>query len=162
MTNYLIASGHRDFAFVGNVHATSSIQDRFLGYYKSLLEHRIPLRQEYILNDRDERGNLLEVEIPETIPTAFVCNCDQVAYMLITTLRKRGIRVPEDCSVVGFDNDIYASLAEPALTTVEVDRKEMAKAAVYKLLSKIKTNSSGNGRMLIRGKMIYRESVRPI
>ncbi|WP_201003840.1 substrate-binding domain-containing protein [Paenibacillus glycanilyticus] len=160
MTNYLIANGHRDIAFVGSLHATSSIQDRFLGYYKSLLEHRIPLRQEYILNDRDESGNLLDVAIPEALPTAFACNCDQVAYLLMNTLRKQGVRVPEDCSVVGFDNDIYATLAEPALTTVEVDRQEMAKTAVNKMVRKISDPALNSGRVLVRGKMIYRESVR--
>ncbi|MCM3627202.1 substrate-binding domain-containing protein [Paenibacillus glycanilyticus] len=162
MTNYLISSGHRELAFVGNVHSTSSIQDRFLGYYKSLLEHHIPLRDNYIIKDRDEKGRFIDFVIPDPLPTVFVCNCDQVAYMLIQTLRKQGIRVPEDCSVVGFDNDIYATLAEPGLTTVEVDRKEMARAAVGKVLSKIRTNATSSGRVLVRGKMVYRESVKLI
>ncbi|SFE98656.1 LacI family transcriptional regulator [Paenibacillus catalpae] len=162
MTNYLISCGHRDIAFVGNVHSTSSIQDRFLGYYKSLLEHRIPLREEYIMNDRDKKGKFIDIAIPDKLPTAFVCNCDQVAYMLINTLRKQGIQVPEDCSVVGFDNDIYATLAEPGLTTVEVDRKEMAKAAVNKIVNKIRSTATSSGRVLVRGKMIYRQSVKSI
>jgi Transcriptional regulators len=162
MTNYLISCGHRDIAFVGNVHSTSSIQDRFLGYYKSLLEHRIPLQQDSIINDRDEKGKFIDFIIPDKLPTAFVCNCDQVAYMLISTLRKQGIRVPDDCSVVGFDNDIYATLAEPGLTTVEVNSKEMAKAAVNKIVNKIRTQAASSGRVLVRGNMIYRQSVRSI
>lgn len=161
MTNYLVKNGHRDIAFVGNVHSTSSIQDRFLGFYKSLLEHRIPLLEQFVLSDRDEKGRLIEVALPDPLPTAFVCNCDQVAYMLIQTLRKRGIAVPGDCSVVGFDNDIYATLAEPGLTTVEVNRKEMAKAAVNKVVNAIRNRTTGGGRVLVRGSMIIRESVKP-
>ncbi|GLX69237.1 LacI family DNA-binding transcriptional regulator [Paenibacillus glycanilyticus] len=162
MTNYLIQNGHRELAFVGNIHSTSSIQDRFLGFYKSLLEHRIALREDYIISDRDEKGKLIEFALPEPMPTAFVCNCDQVAYMLIQSLRKRGVEVPKDCSVVGFDNDMYATLAEPGLTTVEVDRKEMAKAAVTKIVSKIRTGTPSSGRVLVRGNMISRESVKTI
>ena len=64
------------------------------------------------------------------MPTAFVCNCDQVAHHLINKLKTLGYKVPDDFSVVGFDNDIYASITEPGLTTVEVDIQEMAKTAV--------------------------------
>src|SRR5690606_40555566 len=65
------------------------------------------------------------LELPEEMPTAFVCNCDQVAHHLINKLKLLGYTVPNDFSVVGFDNDIYASITEPGLTTVEVDIQEM-------------------------------------
>lgn len=159
MTNYLIREGHRDIAFVGNIHSTSSIQDRFLGYYKSLLEHRLSLRPEYILNDRDELGRYIEIDLPETLPTAFVCNCDQVAYNLVNHLQKRGIRIPEDCSVVGFDNDIFATIAQPQLTTVEVNVREMARAAVNLVIQKSKAGTSDfYGRIMVKGELVVRDS----
>src|SRR5690606_24701877 len=138
MTNYLINRGHREIGFIGNVHTTSSIQDRFLGYYKSLLEHRIPLREDWIVNDRDDRGKFIDFELPEQLPSAFVCNCDRVAFNLIQALNDRGYRVPEDCSVVGFDNDIFAMIANPQLTTVAVDMPEMARVAVDCMINKLK------------------------
>ena len=80
MTNYLIKNGHRNIAFVGNIHATSSIQDRYLGYAKSLIEHNIPVSNSYVLSDRDlETGKWLPIEMPVVMPTAFVCNCDEIA-----------------------------------------------------------------------------------
>lgn len=162
MTNYLIASGHRRIAFVGNIYATSSIQDRFLGYYKSLLEHKIKLEERYIIPDRDDRGLYIELELPEQLPTAFVCNCDQVAYNLMQTLERAGYRVPEDCSVVGFDNDIYATLTDPQLTTIEVDTEEMSRTAVKLILGKLKRGGSSHGRVMVKGRMICRDSVRSI
>lgn len=160
MTNYLIREGHRKFAFVGNLHSTSSIQDRFLGFYKALLEHHLPLDPSCILNDRDEAGRYIEIDLPDPMPTAFVCNCDQVAFNLIQSLRRRNVRVPEDCSVVGFDNDIFATLAEPKLTTVEVNVPEMARAAVRTVMEKIRNNNAtGPGRMMIKGGLVFRESV---
>lgn len=67
VTNYLVQQGHRNIAYVGNLYSTSSIQDRFLGYYKSLLEHRLPMNPDLVLNDRDERGTFIEIDLPEQI-----------------------------------------------------------------------------------------------
>ena len=162
ITNYLINCGHRNIAFVGNIYATSSIQDRFLGYYKSLLEHREKLREEYIICDRDENGKYIELILPETMPSAFVCNCDEVARILITKLEKMGYSVPEHFSVVGFDNDIYATISQPQLTTVEVDVEEMARTAIKFILSNIRKENKKYGRELIRGKIVFRNSVKDI
>lgn len=162
LTNYLIQNGHRDIAYVGNVHSTSSIQDRFLGYYKSLLEHGLKFEERLLLNDRDERGYYIDIELPDRMPTAFVCNCDQVAYNLCERLRGAGYRIPDDCSVVGFDNDIYATLNSPQLTTVEVDIEQMARTAVKSIMDKVSNPNRRNGRVLVHGKIIYRQSVRNI
>ncbi len=162
MTNYLIHNGHRDIAYVGNLYSTSSIQDRFLGYYKSLLEHQIELKQNYVINDRDDQGVFVDIEIPDPLPSAFVCNCDQIAHILTQKLKEKGLNVPEDCSVVGFDNDVFAGITDPPLTTVEVDINEMARTSVHYILEKIKDNSRKFGRVLVKGRIIYRDSVKEI
>ena len=82
-TNYLISSGHRKIGFIGNIDATSSIQDRYLGYYKSLLEHKIVLNPKFIIKDKDDSGADIKLEFSDQMPTAFVCNCDRVAYNTI-------------------------------------------------------------------------------
>lgn len=162
ITNYLINQGHKDIAFVGNIYATSSIQDRFLGYYKSLLEHGMDLRKDYIINDRDEDGKFIELVLPDDMPTAFVCNCDRVAYNLINKLKESGYKIPDDCSVVGFDNDIFATLSDPKLTTVETNMEEMSKTAVKSIMRKIEDPDRGIGRVLVKGKIVYRDSVKEI
>jgi len=162
LTNYLIRLGHRDIAFVGNIRATSSILDRYLGYYKSMLEHRIPIDEDYLVNDRDEKGQFIPIVLPERMPTAFVCNCDQIAYHLISLLQRKGLRVPEDCSVVGFDNDIYATLTNPDLTTVEVNMAEMSKTAVSMIVNKVRNGNASQGRVSVKGKIVYRDSVKDL
>ncbi|MDY7222672.1 substrate-binding domain-containing protein [Halalkalibacterium halodurans] len=166
LTNYLIQNGHREIAFVGNIYSTSSIQDRFLGYYKSLLEHKIKLKEEYIISDRDERGKFIELNIPERLPTAFVCNNDQIGYELIRKLQSMNYSVPNDCSVVGFDNDIYSTLSNPPMTTVQVDIEEMSKVAVKLIIEKVKNKNKNkeknDGRVLIKGQIIHRDSVKAI
>jgi LacI family transcriptional regulator len=162
ITNYLVSKGHKEIAFVGNLYSTSSIQDRFLGYYKSLLEHRFEMKNHYIINDRDERGKYIEIELPEKLPTAFVCNCDQVAHNLIQKLKEKGFKVPGDCSVVGFDNDIYATITNPKLTTIAVDIVEMAKTSARFIIEKVKNNQRKFGRVTVKGNIVYRDSVEEI
>lgn len=162
ITNYLIQNGHQEIAYVGNLFSTSSIQDRFLGYYKSLLEHHIEMKPSYIINDRDDQGSFIDMELPTPLPSAFVCNCDQVAHILIQKLKEHGINVPGTCSVVGFDNDVFASITEPSLTTVEVDINGMARSSVRYILEKVKDNQRKFGRVLVKGRIIFRDSVKEI
>ncbi|MDQ0229611.1 LacI family DNA-binding transcriptional regulator [Metabacillus malikii] len=162
ITNFLIQNGHKEIGYVGNLYSTSSIQDRYLGFYKSLLEHNLELNQNYILNDRDDNGTYIDIDIPKKMPTAFVCNCDQVAHNLVQKLTKLGLNVPEDCSVVSFDNDIYATITSPPLTTVEIDIEEMANYAVNFMLEKLKDHQKSFGRILVKGKIVYRHSVKNI
>lgn len=167
ITNYLISQGHTKIAYVGNINSTSSIQDRYLGYYKSLLEHNIKLDESLVISDRDERGKYIELELPnselpdspQNMPTAFVCNCDQIAYLLIQKLKSKGYAVPKDCSVVGFDNDIYATIATPHLTTMEVNFEQMSSIAVKYIIDKLSYPSLKLGRVLVQGTIIHRESV---
>lgn len=162
ITNYLMKNGHKDIAFVGDIYATSSIQDRFLGFYKSLLEHRERLREDYVIPDRDDHGRYIDLTLPRHMPTAFVCNCDEVARNLIIKLKGMGYHVPDDFSIVGFDNDIYATISDPKITTVEVDVEEMARTVIKFMLSKLNKENRKFGRVLIKGRIVFRDSVKRI
>lgn len=162
LANMLIDEGHRKIAFVGNLNLTSSIQDRFLGYYKALLEYRIPLRKDWIIDDRTDESEWIDVELPREMPTAFVCNCDKTAQRLIRQLQKKGYRVPEDCSVTGFDDSIHAVQVTPSVSTVRVDLDEMARMTVRIITEKIKGDRTSYGRVLIKGSLVSRDSVRHV
>lgn len=160
LTNYLIDNGHRNIAFVGNIYATSSIQDRYLGYAKSLIEHNIRLSDYYLISDRDtETGEFIPLEMPVVMPTAFVCNCDEVAGKLINQLTQNGYRVPDDISVTGFDNSVYSSITLPNITTFEINTEKMSTIAVDALLSKIKTPSEHIGMIQVKGRIVFKDSV---
>lgn len=166
LTDYLIESGHRDIWFLGKVNATSSIQDRYLGYVKALLENDIYLTADKIppaIDDRDESGlTLREFDLPDKMPTAFVCNCDETAFKLIQILKSRGYRVPEDVSVVGFDNFIMSDVCDPPITTVEVNIKWMAEETAETMVKKLENRNFKAGRKIILGKVVLKDSVRKI
>lgn len=159
LTNYLLENGHQKIGFVGDVTATSSILDRYLGYYKALLQQGIPLKEEWVIKDRDENGRFIQLELPDEMPEAFVCNCDEIAYRLIEQLKEAGYRVPEDVSVVGFDDYIYASLCSPQLTTFRISQEMMAETAVDALARKMRDSSYHAGRKVISGNIVIRDSV---
>lgn len=163
MTNFLIHNGHRDIAYIGNIRATSSIQDRFLGYAKSLIEHDIPVREQYVISDRDTvTGEHIPIVLPVVMPTAFVCNCDEIACKLIAQLKAEGYKVPDDISVTGFDNSVYSNISDPHITTIEVNTAYMSKLAVEAILQKIKNPAAQLGMVYVNGKIIYKDSVRSL
>lgn len=159
LTNYVVEMGHEKIAFVGNIYATSSILDRYLGYYRSLLVNKIAVREDYLISDRGEDELFIDLKLPEDMPTAFVCNCDEIAYVLMEKLKKEGYRIPEDISVVGFDNYTLAGYTSPKLTTVEVNIEAMTKNAVELLVAQIEGRSGEKGRKLVSGKLVIRDSV---
>lgn len=162
ITNYLIENGHKEIAYVGNIHINHSILDRYLGYSKSLIENGINIKKEYIINDRDNNSAFLEFDLPKPLPTAFVCNSDKTAYYLIRYLNKNGIKVPDDVSVVGFDDDIHARICTPPITTIKIDINKMAKKCVDNILKKIKTNCDKIENTIIEGNLVIRQSVKSI
>lgn len=159
LTSYLIECGHQEIGFVGSLLATSSILDRYLGYCKAMIKHQIEPRREWLVSDRDSKGHFIPIKLPESMPHAFVCNCDEIAYMLVETLKQEGYQIPEDVSVVGFDDFRFATICNPPLTTFKVDIESMGKAAVAKLLNKINKNQYTKGRTIVCGELIIRSSV---
>lgn len=162
ITQYLIDRGHYEVGFVGNLYSTSSIQDRFLGYYRCLLENKLPINYNYIISDRDEAGNFIDLKLPNQLPTAFVCNCDQVAFTLIKKLKENQIKVPEDISVVSFDDTIYSSVSEPQITTLNNNVDEMVKVATKIIIKKINNPVRRYDRILIKAYIVERNSVKNI
>ncbi|MBI9101209.1 MAG: substrate-binding domain-containing protein [Spirochaetales bacterium] len=159
MTNFIISKNHKKIAFVGSVCATSSIMDRYLGYVKSLMEHAIPMRADYLIEDRDAAGRLIEYPLPQDMPTAFVCNCDLVAFNLIQRLVKGGLSVPRDVSVSGFDNDMHSKLCTPPITTVDSNSEEMARVATEVIINRIENDGGVLGRIVVKGHHVIKESV---
>lgn len=159
MTEYLFEHGFSRMAYVGSIRATSSIMDRYCGFQKALWEHGVELPEEWLIEDRNEMGDIM-FELPERLPEAFVCNCDLVAGKLILMLEERGLRVPEDISVVGFDNYLYPGFPDKHITSYEVNTKVMVRVALEKVLKRLRNPQSGRGLDIISGHIVEKESVR--
>lgn len=160
LTRRLLEAGYREIAFMGNIRATSSIMDRYLGYRKALMERQIPLVPEWIIPDREDESRSVFVKLPEKMPEAFVCNCDKTAGMLIRKLLEAGYRVPEDVGVVGFDHFLQEEVAGITLTTYDVDIRKIAGVSVRTLIRKVDHTCFTPRLQVINGKVIEGNSYR--
>lgn len=162
ITRYLIDHGHTKIGFIGSYHQTSSIMDRYIGYYKAMVQADLSICKEWILEDRDADGKYIDIVFPDDMPTAFVCNCDDVAFIVIKKLKRMGYRIPEDISIVGFDNSIHAELCSPKITTFDVNVDGMVKNAVDIILRKVDNPEYTVGRVIVTGNMVERKSARAV
>ena len=92
------------------------------------------------------------------LPDVFVCANDFVAIDLIHALKKRGIRIPEDVLVTGFDNSTESRIIDPHLTTVDIPSSKMGYIAADMLLSRIKEPDTPYRIMHVRTTLKFRES----
>ena len=163
LTEHLLSTGRRSIGFVGSIRATSSIMDRYLGYQKALRLAGLTPREDWLLEDRDGDGLFIPLQLPETLPEAFLCSCDEVAYNLVESLRRIGRRVPEDVAVCGYDDFRFATLCQPPLTTYRVNVDQMAAAVVSWLARRIRQEDAMAPMMwTVPGRLVTRESTRAV
>ena len=159
LTRYLIDHGHREIGFVGDIHRTTSIMDRYSGYLRALMHEGLEAREEWLIPDSRTLGRYFEFDaLPERLPTAFVCNNDMVACVLADAIEARGLRVPEDVSLVGFDDFVYGPQAR-SITTYAVDQQRMAQVTVRRLRSRMREGQEGPLRTSVGGWFVERDSV---
>ena len=158
LTEHILQTGRKKIGFIGSIKATSSIMDRFLGYSKALLRRDIPVRMDWVLEDRDEAGAFIPLQMPEEMPEAFVCSCDEVAYQTVEFLQQQGYRIPEDVAVTGYDDYRFAQLCTPSLTTYRVNTEDMAEIAITRLIRAIKGKPVTKGNVVVNGDLVIRQS----
>ncbi len=159
VTEHLIKRGHKEIGFVGNIYATCSIQDRFLGFYRALLGHHLILDNEHIISDRDDNGQFIPFVLPKHMPTAFVCNNDQIAYEFVNELKKLNYSIPKDISIITFDNTLYSQKSNPKLTTICVNVDDMIEMTSKIIVKKMNNKDKRYNKVLIQTELIERNSI---
>jgi LacI family transcriptional regulator len=160
LTKLLIGAGHTKIAFIGSTSATTSILDRYMGFCKAMLE--VGLVYEAAIEDRDKNGIYIPLSLKADCYTAYVCNSDQLAGNVIRDLQKSGLRVPEDISLVGFDNESEAVTAGISVTSLEVNTAKMCETALAFLIQHIENGAyAPHGRSFIDGTVAVKDSIVP-
>jgi DNA-binding LacI/PurR family transcriptional regulator len=164
MTRYLIGLGHQRIAYLGDRYGDQSDTERFAGYRQAINGAGVALDPEIVVHgDGKPEGGaavmsaLLALPHP---PTAVFCYNDMTALGAIRTIRARGLRVPADVSVTGFDDLHIVQYTDPPLTTVRQPMPEMGRMAMetlYQLLRGVESQRN----IKVPGEMIVRESTAP-
>jgi DNA-binding LacI/PurR family transcriptional regulator len=160
-TEHLIELGHRRIAYVGDRSGYQTDTERLKGYRQALADAGIEFASELaVLGDGRPEGavaavdGLLKIADP---PTAVCCYNDMTALGAMRAIRARGLRVPEDLSVTGFDDLFFAEYLEPALTTVRQPMRRMGEMAMENLL-KLMSGEESVAQVKVEAELIVRSS----
>ena len=178
----LIDLGHRRIGFIGDGGSTWSGQQRYEAYRDALVKNGLELRDEYVLNGQfrkdaahEETARLLdrcfaegadgknpggETALP--LPTAFFAANDDMAIGVMEALRERGLAVPDDVSLIGFDDSPVSAQLQPALSTVRLPIYDMSRAAVEQLVAMCERRPSSFSTASFPTGLIMRESCRKL
>lgn len=161
---YLLDSGHEHIAYIGGPASLLSAEDRLSGFLKALAEVGKAPKGIYKGDFDIDMGFVTTLQLIHDgqLPTAIFAGDDHIAFGIVDALRENQIRVPEDVSVIGFDDHPFSSKLHPFLTTFRQPAKEMADAAVEMLMRIIRGERKRNAIVKLEPILIERESVRKI
>lgn len=172
LTRNLIELGHRKIGYLADVSTFDSFSRRLVGYRKALQEATLTSGPyEYVFHSKGEKPSektigphMDKILGYEDKPTAWLCGNDHTAIALINEFRKRGIQVPDDISVAGFDAISTAAVFNPVITTYDSEIDLIAQHSVDLVISHIEhADENWNPVMIsVMGKLIQGESVRQI
>jgi DNA-binding LacI/PurR family transcriptional regulator len=161
---FLIQLGHRRIGFVGDRFGFQSNVARHDGYRQCLASHGIPYRPDLVvMGESNPEGGMHAMDQLLALPgppTAVFCYNDMTALGVLTSIRQHGLRVPDDISVVGFDDIVVASYTQPPLTTVRQPKQLIGRIATETLLNLLAGSQTETSRKF-QGELIVRESTAP-
>jgi len=165
ITEHLISLGHKKIAVISGNHDTPSTTQRLTGYKKALHEANIEfdpnLINEGLYTLKSGRELTEQILQSGTNPTAIFCMCDESALGCLFTLKEHDINVPNDISVVGFDDIRFAKYFSPALTTIAQPTNEIGQQCVKLLIDIINGKSPKEQKMILPHRLVIRESSAP-
>lgn len=169
-TEHLIKLGHKNIGFLGDISASSSFYDRYLGYAKALNQYSIPLNTSLSITNKclseckNEGAERIVEELKKLpkLPSAFFCCNDIEAITVINALKFMNLSVPGDISMVGFDNIESSKNITPELTTMHISKEAMGQRAVKSLLEKTNSPNSLSEKILLPPIFVGRNSTKKI
>ena len=164
-TQYLHGNGHRDIGFIGPQTPAEHCANTFRGFTDYLKETGLSCNPNWVakipFSQASTEAAVDKMLEQGTLPTALLCNCDAVAIDVIRRLKDRGIRIPEDISVMGVDDLLVSRYLDPALSTMTFD-KELLGAKAMELLYQIIQGTEHQNRNAIRTTLVERSSVKKV
>lgn len=166
-TEYLIEKGHRRIGYIRSSFRIKGFRSRFSGYQIALRKHRLELIEKDIFTVSPNLNGayhdmLKALEGREDLPTAFFADNDLMALGAMKAFQEKGYRIPDDISIVGYDDLPFSEISTPALTTVRVPNQEMGKLAVRRIVDMIEKRDDICVKTQVCTKFIIRDTVRDL
>jgi LacI family transcriptional regulator len=161
-TEHLLSLGHRRIGYAGGPASTECSQARLAGYASALRTSGLALEESLVTHGTFsyEAGLAAGAELlgRSEVPTAVFAASDEIALGVMEEARRRGIRVPDDLSVIGFDDTYLAARATPPLTTIAQPLVEMGQVAVQSLLRLMTGDWVGTSHVELATRLVTRGS----
>ncbi len=146
VVEYLLGQGHRRIGIIRGEENNQDADERLKGFTDALAEHKVPLPENFVAaGDFTEQSGFdaaTRLISQPGRPSAIFCSNDSMAIGALSAIRKKGLRVPEDISVCGFDDIPVAQFLNPALTSVHVPIQELGLTAANKLFDRLTATAS--------------------
>lgn len=168
VVTHLIQNGHQELGFVRSGVNTHNFRLRDEGFHKVVSTLGIPVRESHLFTvDSTYQGAYQDMYRylgrGIKMPTALFCTNDVIAYGCIKALRDKGYRIPEEVSVVGFDDLPLSSVMDPALTTIRVSKRSMGELAVDRIISRIAADGTlPPVKIQVGAELVIRHSVKAL
>jgi DNA-binding LacI/PurR family transcriptional regulator len=174
---YLIRNGFTKIGYVGDFSYSKSVKERYYGFLEALIQEGLVKFEEtgeyvrkyslmaeiepfLIKNDIDAIRRMLPRKAQ--LPQAYFCDNDAAAIIVMEALKRKKVKIPEEISIMGFDNGVFADTCSPRLTTINVNRELMGQKAVRRLIELFDNENSEAEHTVLGIEIVERDSVRPV
>ncbi len=163
-TEYLYSLGHRKIAYVGSEYSMLFSAERRAGYQLALARHDLPLIADYCIEadqiSLDSNAPFHELIRQKDRPTAVVASDDILAVALKRVCMQQGLSVPEDLSIVSFNNSLFARITSPQLTSIDINSLQLGIEAASQLINHIENPNLLATKIIVPHSLIIRGSCR--
>ncbi|NIB39953.1 LacI family transcriptional regulator [Pseudomaricurvus alkylphenolicus] len=164
-TQYLISLGHKKIAFMKGRSDSTLTQGREQGYRRAMSDAKLPIEPDWLLEGQmsleGARRSTRKLLHQSDRPTAVFCANDEMAMAAIHEIKTAGLKVPDDISIIGFDDIRFSEVMDPPLTTVAQPAEEIGERTMYRLCRAIEGKEIGQATETVPHKLVVRRSTAP-
>ena len=162
---YLIDKGHKEIGYLRGNFRIKAFRSRAVGYSIALSKHNLVQNKKYtfmLSTTMDGSHKDMEAYLKKKpkLPTAFFADNDMIALGAMKALQEAGYKIPEDISIIGFDDLPFSEIATPRLTTIRVSKQEMGQLAVRRIIDMMKYGGDIRTKIQVCTDFVERDSVR--
>ena len=166
-TKHLIDCGHKEIGLIAGELDKTTARTRYEGFVKAMNEANLPIQENWIMEGffepEDGYECMNKILAQDSLPTAVFCCNDVMALGAISAITEKGLRVPDDISIIGYDNIHSSRFYAPPLTTIHQSKSRLGAQAVNLLFERIANKDNNNHekhRIAIHPELVIRKSVR--
>ncbi len=161
---YLISKGHREIGYLRGRFRIKAFHSRAQGYRFAMHAAELTVNPDHTVTVQTSilgayEDMLAHIDSGAPLPTAFFADNDLMALGAMKALQERGYRIPQDVSIIGFDDISYSEIASPPLTTIRVPKQEMGQLAVRRVVEMMRDDNKIKTKIQVCTSFVERESV---